>query len=181
MCQSIQYFEASFDTFINDENTNNYYNFPMNRDTSYLNELINANDYYFLALVYDNNENNNDIFINAFMGIGTFSEEHKSLKIVTKYSSEENNTVESLRKLSNLDINRDFVDGEYVNIEDSEYLFSQIDFILSDPYIPEKFDREYKSIDSENNLRPLAQRNEYCRRQYNLREPQNGRGEFQRR
>lgn len=180
VCQCIQYFEASFDAFINDENTSNYYNFPMNRDTSYLSELTNANDYYFLALVYDNDENNNDIFINAFLGIGTFIKARKSLKIVTKYSSVENNTVKSLRKLSNLDINRDFIDGEYVNIEDSEYLFSQIDFILSAPYVPEKIDRKYGSIDSEKNLHPLAQKNEYCRRQYNLRESQDGRGEFQR-
>lgn len=184
LCQCIHYFEESFDAFINKRSTSNYYNFPMNRDTSYISELVNDNNYYFLALVYDNDQNNNDIFIHAFLGIGTFVEARKSLKIVTKYSNKENNkennTVESLRKLLNLDINRDFIDGEYVNIEDSEYLFSQIDFILSEPYVPERFDREYKSIDSENNLHPLAQRNEYCRRQYNLREPQNGRGEFQR-
>jgi len=176
----VQYFESSFEAFLNGQNKSNYYNFPMDRDTTYLKELTDGNDYYFLALVYENEENNNDAFEKAFMGVGTFSEEHKSLKIVTKYNSEENNTIRSLRKLSDLDINRDFSDREYVNIEDSEFLFSQIDFILSDPYVPEKFDREYKSIDSENDLHPLAQRNEYCRRQYNLRESQNGRGEFQR-
>lgn len=180
VCRCIQYFEDSYDAFSNKRDTSKYYNFPMNRDTTYLSELIDTKDYYFFALVYDNDENNNEIFINAFLGTGTFIEERKSLKIVTKYSSEENNTVKSLRKLSNLDINRDFTNGEYVNIEDSEYLFSQIDFILSDPYIPEKHERKYGEIESEKNLHPLAQRNEYCRRQYNLREPQEGRGEYQR-
>lgn len=180
VCKCIQYFEDSYNSFINKRDLCNYYNFPMNRGTTYLSELTDTNDYYFMALVYDNDENNNDIFINAFLGTGTFIEERKSLKIVTKYSSKENNTVKSLRKLSNLDINRDFTNGEYVNIEDSEYLFSQIDFILSNPYIPEKHDRKYDSIKSEENLHRLAQRNEYCRRQYNLREPQKDRGEYQR-
>ena len=180
VCQCIQYFEASFEAFINNQNTSNYYNFPMNRDTTYIGELIDTNDYYFFALVYENDENNNEKIVNAFLGTGTFSEEHKSLKIVTKYSSKENNTVKSLRELSNLDINRDFINGEYVNIEESEYLFSQIDFILSAPYVSKNIDREYHSIESEEKLHPLAQRNEYCRRQYNLREPQEGRGEFQR-
>ena len=178
--QIVQYFESSYDAFTNDRVPKNYYNFPKDKDTTYLCDLTDAKDYYFLALVYEIDENNNDRFIKAFMGMGTFSEENKSLKIVTKYRSDDNNTIKSLRKLSNLDINRDFSDREYVNIENSEFLFSQIDFILSDPYFPEKYDREYKSVDSEKDLHPLAQRNEYCRRQYNLREPQDGRGEFQR-
>lgn len=178
--QIVQYFESSYDAFIKGRVPKNYYNFPKDKDTTYLCDLTDAKDYYFLALVYEIDENNNDRFIKTFMGTGTFSEENKSLKIVTKYSDDDNNTIKSLRKLSNLDINRDFNDREYVNIEDSEFLFSQIDFILSAPYFPEKFDRKYKSIDSEKDLNPLAQRNEYCRRQYNLREPQDGRGEFQR-
>ncbi len=179
-CKSIQYFEQSFDAFINNQNTSFYYNFPKYRDTTYLSELIDSSDYYFFALVHDNDENNNDNFVSAFLGTGTFSEEHKSLKIVAKYCCKDNNTVKSLRKLSNLDINRDFISGEYVNIEDSEYLFSQIDFILSAPHSFEKIDRVYDKIEFENHLHKLAQRNEYCRRQYNLREPQDGRGEFQR-
>lgn len=180
VCKCIQYFEESYEAFVCGQSLYKFYNFPMNRDTTYLSELTDMRDYYFFALVYDNDENNNEKFINAFLGIGTFIEERKSLKIFTKYSSEENNTVKSLRKLSDLDIYRDFTYGEYVNIEDSEYLFSQIDFILSTPYVPKKFDRKYDKIDSENYLHPLAQKNEYCRRQYNLRRPQDGRGEFQR-
>lgn len=52
--------------------------------------------------------------------------------------------------------------------------------MLKDPYYFEEKDRAYCSIKSEEMLHPLAQKNEYCRRQYNLREPQNDRGEFQR-
>ena len=155
-----------------------YYNFSEMDDT---NELVDGANYYFFALVYDNeNDNDNDKYIKAFLGIGTFSEENNSLKIVTHYISDDNNALKSLRKLSNLDINKDFNSGEYVIIEDSEYLFSQIDFILSPPHHFEKNDRVYQPIDSENNLHVLAQKNEYCRRQYNLRKPQGDRGEFQR-
>ena len=180
VCQCIKYFEKSFEAFDNGRNSYNYYNFPIDKDTTYLSELRDANDYYFFALVYENDKNNNDRFIRFFLGTGIYSEDNRSLKIETKYSSDENNTVKSLRKLSNLDINRDFIDGEYVSIENSEYLFSQIDFILSGSRNFEKVNRIYESIDSENHLHRLAQRNEYCRRQYNLRNPQDGRGEYQR-
>lgn len=180
VCQSIQYFEQSYESFINNETISKYYNFPRNRETSYLGQLTDAKEYYFYASVYEIDEDNNDRYISAFLGTGIFIDENKSLKITTKYKSEENNTITSLRKLSNLNIKQDFVDGEYVNIEESDYLFSQIDFILSDPYIPNSIERTYEQLESEKMLHPLAQRNEYCRRQYNLREPQEGRGEFQR-
>lgn len=179
-CKSIQYFEESYICYINEVQGHYYYNFQSQGDTSCLRELDDNSEYYFFALVYDNNLNNKDKFLKAFLGTGTFNANHNSIKITTKYSSEENNTIKSLRKLSNLDINKDFNDGEYVNIENSEYLFSQIDFILSAPYIHKKIDRKYGSIESEEKLHPLAQRNEYCRRQYNLRGPQKERGEFQR-
>lgn len=152
-----------------------YYNFSDIEDTS---ELIDGT-YYFFALVY-NNENNKENYIKVFLGTGKFSEKNNSLKIITDYISDDNNAVKSLRELSNLNVNKDFNNGEYVIVEDSEYLFSQIDFILSPPCIFEKNNRVYEPITSENNLHELAQRNEYCRRQYNLREPQGDRGEFQR-
>lgn len=176
ICQTIKFFEDSYKNFIGNKSECNYYNFPRNSDTSYLSELIDGKKYYFFALVYEDH----DKFVNAFLGTGTFNEERKSLKIVAKYNTKENNTISSLRKLSSLDLNKDFNTGEYVYIENSEYLFSQINFILSDPYIYEKVKRNYEPIECEEKLHPLAQRNEYCRRQYNLREPQNGRGEFQR-
>ncbi len=181
VCTRIKFFEESFENFKSGKTGNNYYNFPMDKDTSYLNELIDGEDYYFFASVYDHGSNGIE-FIKSFLGIGKFSLnlKYRSLELTTKYSSNENNMLKSLRKLSALDINKDFADGEYVTIEESEYLFNQIDFILNDAYECEKNNRKYNEIDSEKNLHPLAQRNEYCRRQYNLREPQENRGEFQR-
>lgn len=180
VCQAIKYFEDSYENYIQNENKPIYYNFPREKGTSYLSELSDGKEYYFFALVYEKDENNKERFIKAFLGTSTFNYKNKSLQIITKYNSEENNTIASLRKISNLDIKKDFSNGEYVTIENSDYLFSQIDFMLNEPYDFEKIDREYSSIKSEEMLHSLAQKNEYCRRQYNLREPQKDRGEFQR-
>lgn len=180
-CKATQYFEDSYKNFTNNGNKLYYYNFPMNRDTTYMDKLSDEEEYYFFALVYESNEEKREErFVKAFLGTGKFMKDSRSLQITAKYRSNENNTIASLRKISNLDIKKDFNDGEYVTIENSEYLFSQIDFILNDPYNFKKEDREYNSIESETMLHPLAQKNEYCRRQYNLREPQENRGEFQR-
>ena len=178
VCKSIQYFEDSFTAFTKGNHaSNNYYNFITSGKSDYMTQLTDGNEYYFFALVYKENE-----IKKAFLGVGTFivKNEKRSLRIVTEYNQNKNNTIENLVKLSDLSIKNDFSAGEYVTIEDSEYLFSQIDFILSDYRMPGKIEREYESISSESGLHRLAQKNEYCRRQYNLREPQEGRGEFQR-
>lgn len=180
VCQAIQYFEGSYENYIQNKKKPYFYNFPMDKDTSYLGELDNGKEYYFFALVYGKDEKNEEKIFKAFLGTGKYIDKCKSLRINTKYNSEENNTIASLRKISNLDMKKDFSNGEYVTIENSEYLFSQIQLILKEPYDFKKKDKEYCPIKSEEMLHSLAQRNEYCRRQYNLREPQENRGEFQR-
>ena len=172
-------FEVSF----KNKNKKIYYFSP--ESLSYIEgELTDGEVYYFFALVYDTDEKGDEKFIKAFLGKGEYLRYNKNdlaphLRFITEYIGIENNTVESLIKLSNLDLNKDFND-KYVLIEESEYLFSQIDFILRESNTFAKIDRKYNQIESEKELHPLAQRNEYCRRQYNLREPQKGRGEFQR-
>lgn len=172
-------FEVSF----KNKNKKIYYFSP--ESLSYIEgELTDGEVYYFFALVYDTDEKGDEKFIKAFLGKGEYLRYNKNdlaphLRFITEYIGIENNTVESLIKLSNLDLNKDFND-KYVLIEESEYLFSQIDFILRESNTFAKIDRKYNRIESEKELHPLAQRNEYCRRQYNLREPQKGRGEFQR-
>ena len=172
-------FEVSF----KNKNKKIYYFSP--ESLSYIEgELTDGEVYYFFALVYDTDDKGDEKFIKAFLGKGEYLRYNKNdlaphLRFITEYIGIENNTVESLIKLSNLDLNKDFND-KYVLIEESEYLFSQIDFILRESNTFAKIDRKYNRIESEKELHPLAQRNEYCRRQYNLREPQKGRGEFQR-
>lgn len=97
----------------------------------------------------------------------------------TLYSSSSDivikNTVDSIF----LDICKDF-DDSYITTEWSKDLYEQFER-LSANYPYEKIDREYTPISQNENLDDLAQRNEYCKRQYDLKEPtSDGRGEFQR-
>lgn len=165
-------FEESF----KNKSEKTYYFSPENQ-SDIDDELINDKYYYFFALVYDFDENGKEKCIKAFLGNGKYH--NNLLRFKTQYMTYENNAVSNLMKLSNLDFHQDF-DDNYVLIEESEYLFTQIDFILSEPYIYIGTDKEYDSFPLENSLHSLAQKSEYCRRQYNLRESQDGRGEFQR-
>lgn len=178
-CDSISRFEESYELFLKRETTKRYYNFPRNNETSYLNEFADRKKYYFFAFVFDNDGENNK-YKKYFLGVGTYNNERKSLEISTRYSSADNNMTKSLRKLSDIDINKDFMNGEYVSIENSKLLFDQMDRILSEMPVFHRIKREYNPIETEGHLHKLAQKNEYCRRQYNLRSVQEGRGEFQR-
>ena len=74
----------------------------------------------------------------------------------------------------------DFGDSSYVLVEDSELIAKQIDFIIKKPLECSVLQRTYSCLDTEKDLHPLAQKNQYCRRQYNLRDSMKNRGEFQR-
>lgn len=174
-CPPIQYFEESYSKKIK-----RYYNFSTEYDVSCINELTDSEEYFIFALVYENNEESKNTIVRAFLGKAHYMSENKSLCIEVSYSSADCTTIRNLRELSNLDIINDFNYGEYVTVEESEYASKQIDFILNLPYKSDKKEREYNPIESEKYLHVLAQRNEYCRRQYNLRDPQSNRGEFQR-
>ncbi len=177
-CKSIiDRFEESYNAFVNKiEIGYRYYNFGAGD----ANDLIDEENYYFFALVYKVDPDESEKYVKVFLGTGKFSKYNNSISFVVKYKSELDNAIRSLIASSSLDLDKDFGDHQYVSRENSESLFSQIDTFLSDPYIPETHDGEYGHNDLENNLHELAQKNEYCRRQYNLRGEQKGRGEFQR-
>lgn len=79
-----------------------------------------------------------------------------------------------------LDISSDF-EQSYVTVEYSKSLYNQFERLSTKSYLFEPIVRDYLSKKSENDLNILAQKNEYCRRQYNLKEPSGDeRGEFQR-
>ena len=157
-----------------------FYSFAPISHNAVRSNLINNEIYYFFALVYDANDKNK--IIDAFLGKGTYREaedNYPSLSFRTEFSGLDNNAISNLIKISNLDINTDF-NNNFVMIESSEYIFEQLDFILSDPgrFQPRRV--RYQPLASEERLHPLAQRNQYCRRQYDLCDPQPDRGEFQR-
>lgn len=166
-----------------------YYNFTDSNSNSHLNDLDDKGEYYFFALVYDEKENNK--IVKTFLGTGIYSKTEKtaSLKFRTKYRNSDCTAMLNLRNLSNLDLNGDFTDG-YVFVEDSEFIAKQIGFIINEPYKYKGRELQYEKIAAEGDssetdqsktkLNFLAQRNEYCERQYNLHAPSKTRGEFQR-
>lgn len=176
----IEYFDESYKKGID-----RFYNFSCN-----LADLENNKKYYFFALVYDAADSNK--ITEAFLGTGIYNkktENSASLNYRTKYKSNDCTALLNLRNLSNLDLKSDFTDG-YAFVEDSEYVANQISFIINDPYKYKSREIQYEKLDSEGDpsetdqskikLSFLAQRNEYCQRQYNLRTPSKTRGEFQR-
>lgn len=78
-----------------------------------------------------------------------------------------------------LNLEKDFPANSYLNYEISQALITQMFKFESSPFSQETTHKTYAKLESESNLSPLAQRNEYCIRKYNLRVPQQ-RGEYQR-
>lgn len=82
---------------------------------------------------------------------------------------------------SELDLTQDFNLKSYVTLENSPSLVKQMNFIA---YAPCKFEKgeskHYDSIREEISLHPLAQKNQYCIREYAENERDSQRNEFQR-
>lgn len=87
--------------------------------------------------------------------------------------------IKNIAKLSELDLTEDFKESKYVMFEDSEFISSQLNFIICDCFNPQRLECDYETIDSEVDLCPLAQKNEYCKRYYNYVEPEKQKGEYQ--
>lgn len=100
---------------------------------------------------------------------------HCRLLYMTKSEEFIENFVYSLQ----LDLEKDFEEGAYINYEVSPLLLEQMHKFAMQPYQFEAKKETYQEIVTENQLSPLAQKNQYCKRMYNLRSP-DGRGEFQR-
>jgi dGTPase len=78
-----------------------------------------------------------------------------------------------------LDLENDFPPNSYINYEVSSSLIEQMHKFEEIPFQQEPRLQEYSEFDDENSLSPLAQKNQYCRRRYNLQEV-GKRREFQR-
>lgn len=79
-----------------------------------------------------------------------------------------------------LNLETDFHPDSYINYEISKSLIIQMQKYELPPYVQPKINAEYSELEEERSLSPLAQKNQYCRRKYNLRHPHQSRSEFQR-
>lgn len=103
----------------------------------------------------------------------------KSIHCQLKYKTQEKAVIENFIYNLHLNLETDFPDDSYVNFEISEPLIEQMRKFETSPFAQEKRSLEYQELEEEKCLSDLAQKNQYCRRQYNLR-PTQPRGEFQR-
>lgn len=103
----------------------------------------------------------------------------KYISCKSLYSSSSNVVINNAVDFIFLEINKDFHES-YITTECSKYLYEQFERLTVN-YFYEKVAREYEPISHESQLNPLAQKNEYCKRQYDLKNPtSDGRGEYQR-
>ena len=141
-------------------------------------EDINDNSsHYIIGLIHSNKK-----IELAYLGLCNKHINNKGVSLVLdiKVKMENCTSIENIQKLSELDLDSDFGDSSYVLVEDSELIAKQIDFIIKKPLECSVLQRTYSCLDTEKDLHPLAQKNQYCRRQYNLRDSMKNRGEFQR-
>lgn len=173
-CDPIDHFEQSYQT--RNDNKQNYYYYNLNQGSEI--EDINDNSlHYIIGLIHSNKK-----IELAYLGLCNKHTNNKgvSLLLDIKVKMENCTSIENIQKLSELDLDSDFGDSSYVLVEDSELIAKQIDFIIKKPLECSVLQRTYSCLDTEKDLHPLAQKNQYCRRQYNLRDSMKNRGEFQR-
>ena len=161
--------------------TYQYYNLDAT-DESTFKYLDNDEEHHIVFIEYEEKDGKPKI-INRFIGTCKWNSNsgrndsliYKILKIVGS-----DTLISNIEKLSELDLINDFKDSKYVSCEDSEYIVTQLDYILYEKYKPENKEVTYNTFLEEKNLSKLAQRNEYCKRYYNYRASVPGRSEFQR-
>lgn len=152
-----------------------YYNFS-ETDLAEKEDLTKNDEYYLIALVHDGKN-----ISKAYLGTGTIHENRrgKSINYSIKAILKNCPAVENICKLSELNLAADFQKGSYVLLEESELIADQIDYIIHTPAKYSPTAKTYEKLDEESILHPLAQRNEYCRRKYNLSESSTSCSEYQ--
>lgn len=133
---------------------------------------------YFIAVLLHSGAE----ITNAYLGSGyiNIKEKGKSIKFLMISRLSNDISLRNICKLSELNLNDDFGPESFLLCVDSELVSEQINTIINTPRACSPKMREYQQIYEESLLHPLAQKNEYCRRQYNLRDPMSNRSEFQR-
>lgn len=155
-----------------------YYNIPVaNKPEKLFDKKKSGESYYVIALVH-----NNSNIIKAYLGDGKLHINGKgySIHFLINTVLSKCTSIENICKLSELNLDSDFRDSDYVIIENSIPISQQIDFITNFPREISPLAKTYLHLKSEDSLHKFAQRNEYCNRQYNFREPMEYRSEFQR-
>lgn len=110
------------------------------------------------------------------------NEKWSSIHCTLQYKTENKAIIENFVYNLHLNLDTDFPENSYLNVEESKPLIEQMKKFEMKPYVhvPEEDGQgKYAELEGERLLSPLAQKNQYCKRKYNITKPQN-RSEFQR-
>ncbi|SHI10344.1 dGTPase [Sporobacter termitidis DSM 10068] len=120
------------------------------------------------------------IYIGEGIKAGTAGNPSIEISILQKIANK--SMLDNFLSCSEIDLTQDFERNSYITIENLPSLVRQMNFIAKPPYKNDDVTQvvEYPSIDEEDTLHSLAQRNEYCLREYSYPNTDNSRGEFQR-
>lgn len=140
-------------------------------------EKMNMNVYYRCALLdYEGDKISCIYWCICYKYV---SKDILSIHCKLKYMTKEESVIENFVYNLQLNLETDFPGDSYLNFEISKPLIEQMRNFETKPFVQEKAASVYEELDEENGLSLLAQRNQYCRRKYNLGSPQQC-GEFQR-
>lgn len=164
-----------------------YYYCATDKNSKIIGDLIerkNGSDLKDTKIVFILYSNNDSVYIEKLY-VGNIVKAEKSGKgYVIHYRITDNIesrlVIENFMKFSTLNIEKDFEAYSYISVEDSPALMQQLMYATNTPRSYEYRDCSYPSIQSEDSLSELAQKNSYCRRFYNISSPSEQRGEFQR-
>lgn len=177
-------------TFFNDSYIENgkqkYFNITSKIDQSTIDNLENK-EYTIYTMAFDKINGKNRVQC-IYIAKGTKciyeqdGEKKFSLKISTKERICNQLLIDNFMSCSEIDLDKDYKSYSYVTIENSPSLREQMDFIT---FYKEKEEliepiSTYEPIDEEVGLDILAQRNEYCIKDYKNSPLAKRRGEFQR-
>ena len=145
-----------------EENDYRYYN-PTEDDRTTLEDLDDYATFIFIAFKY-NDSGITEGFLGEASKTGTGKQANIVYKIMAKLK--EGPTLSNIEHLANLRFEKDFKKGRYLYHEKYKNLITQVEDIIYNEDERAPFVGKYKMIDTEGNLHPLAQKNEYCIREY---------------
>jgi dGTPase len=145
-------------------------------DNETINNLCNQGEHLNCSFLdYQENEISRIYWTNAEL---IKSKHGYSISCRLIYDTEASSIISNFESCLDLDLKSDFANKSYIVCESSSSLVKQMK--LLEIYGRKLFiiDRTYNEIIDEAQLCPLAQKNEYCTRQYNLMQPDELRGEY---
>jgi len=147
---------------------------------------VGDDDIFVVSIVFKRDEKERDKIISLYVGSGYMAyeppDEAPNWKIYYEIKKKVDSDLIIRDFESNLALNLwdDFGKHSYINIEETPGLTEQIRNILHVPYETTPCEQIYDEIGYEEKLHPYSQRNRHCLRPLGYRQPQEGRGEFQR-